>query len=382
MKFRIFAYAILSFAFINANGQSSFFKSRFNNTLNSGNSYNSKIRIKKYSTDGNTYNFLLLGYYLNANNMMYKSTNDISYLENNADVIKGIRESGLQNPKNGNSASYRWTAKIKSNQSNYSKNNQEFILYEGYVFRYIAEYYYLVSKLPNKSGLEVDVDFIKADFFKWYKLSMSSFGDDSLLQSLRTHMGSHWATLAMYLYILDNNDADKIIYKKVYSKYSNSLRANLKVVDLDGKKGYIWNSTWDKPFTKYLVDKSKKTKSEIQDVSHGNHIVQFVLDSYELHLNDWSLTDIQYFANTLKYRIWDDNLNKFSDNVDGTSLVGKYKGSGWKQSDGWMKLMMYDRTLYPIYKKFYLKNASIIDSSSLNLQFYSNFTKYENKFGK
>jgi len=360
------------------------FSSKFNSVLNSGKYYNSKINIRSYSKGGNAQNFLLLGYYLNSNDIMFKSTGNISYLKNNEEVINAIKKSGLQVDENVSKKEYKWQAKIKSGQSNYSMNNQEFMLYEGYILRYIAEYYFLLKKNQNKLNLVADVDFLRTNFFKWYDFSLSNYDDDSSLQSLRTHMGSHWATLAMYLYLLDNNEKNKTIYKSVYTRFSNSLAKNLKLVDMQNEKGYVWNSTWDTPFTNYLVDKRKlrKERSEIQDVSHGNHIVQFIIDSYELGLNSWTLKDIQYFSNTLKLKIWNASSLTFSDNVDGSPLIGKYKGSGWKQSDGWMKLMMYDQDLYPIYKRFYLKNARIIDGSSLNLQFYSNFVEFETKYRK
>ncbi|WP_277632263.1 hypothetical protein [Avrilella dinanensis] len=332
--------------------------SEFNKVLNSEYSVGySKKRIESKSKRGNSINFLELGYYINSNNIILNKDN--SYV-----VIQNIISSSLKNE-----SQYKWiVTSVSESHSNYSEKGKEFMLYEGYLFRYIAEFQYLY---PNR--FLSDPDFTKNNFFKWYDRSIEKHRDASSLYALRLHIGSHWATVAAYLTKLDSTNTK--IYKSFIDEYDKQLKKSLKIVKVNGNECYIWNSTYKENFTNNL--KNRKKQTIIQDVSHGSHIVQYVIDSYKLGSSSWSKKDLERFANTLKYIIWKDK-SKPSDNVDGT-IGAESTGSGWKQSDGWMKLMnvLNDEELYEIYDNFYNENINKINMNYPYIQFLANMAVYQ-----
>lgn len=48
------------------------------------------------------------------------------------------------------------------------------------------------------------------------------------------------------------------------------------------------------------------------------------------------------------------------------------KNTGWKQSDGWMKLINYNSSLKNIYNLYYKINKNKINKSSIGLQYIAN----------
>ena len=105
--------------------------------------------------------------------------------------------------------------------------------------------------------------------------------------------------------------------------------------------------------------------------------MQYVIDSYKLGSVVWTETDLQCFTNALKYIIWQDRLNP-SDNVDGTYKIG-LSTSGWKQSDGWMKLtnVLNDKELFDICDAFNKNNINNINKNYPYIQFLANMTKFQ-----
>lgn len=347
---------------IKASAQQVSYLSQLNKTLKSEYSTDySEKRISSKSKRANSIFFLEIGYFINSNNIV--GNKDISY-----DIIENIIQSS---PKNGNQ--YKWTVKdVSSTSQNYSQKGKEFMLYEGYMFRYIAEFQY---KYPDKKLS--DPDFVKDTFFKWYNQSKKQFGDASTLYGQRLHIGSHWATVAAYLSKIDSKNKKQ--YSSFVDAYDKQLKKALKIVNVNGKECYTWNATYSESFTNLL--KKKKKETLVQDVSHGNHVVQYVIDSYNLGSDMWTKKDLERFANTLKYLIWK-NESAPSDLVDGTSSKDKHaKGTGWKQSDGWMKLMvaLNDKKLYEIYDAFYKKESSKVNKFYPNIQYFAVMSLYQTK---
>lgn len=358
------------------------FLSKYKTAISSPSSVVSDAVILPKSKSGNSYDFLLISYVISGNNRMYEATKDLSYLKKNNTLIHNIQKSAKGTKSVGNI----WIAKIKPNESNFAMNNKEFRLFESYLFRYIAEYYYLLSQIDkpllSKNGLNPSPTFAENNFLKWYRQSTKSYGDDSMLQEIRTHMGALWATTALYLFKVSGNETNKKIYRNVFTRFNQALKKNMNLVDVGGgEKCYIWNSTWNEPFTKSLLKRSASYNNfEPQDVTHGNHVVQFIVVSNRLGLNNWIKTDLKYLANTVKYKIWNKSSQSFCDNVDGSTSTDKaLVNTGWKQSDGWMELISIDPSLYNIYYGYYKKNSNFIDKTILSLQFYANFLKFNPK---
>ena len=336
---------------------------------------NSLAQIKQFAESGNPNWFLRIGYFVDANNIMYKATKDSKYLKINADILGIIDSQGEKL-----SVGKKWIAKIGQDDINKDVDNQEFMLYEGYLLRYAAELVYLVKKnglISQISNYNTCLNFVEGNFKKWRSRSLDGgFKDESMFYGIRVHMGAQWATTALFLSSITESSADLSIYNSFLKSFDKEFRRGLRSRGIfESRRQYVWNATWRQAFSEQLRRRVQSLgfETEIQDVAHGNHIVQYVLSSYELGFKSWTLKDITRFANTLKYRIWTPSTRSFADNVDGSTSVHKsIRGTGWRQSDGWMKLMVYDKDLYAIYKKFYYSNENV-QKSYLNLQFLSNF---------
>lgn len=380
LKIKLFSYFQLFFIFV-LNAQD--FTEKYNNTL-AGNKMNGLTQLYQMSQNGNSFSFMQLSYVIDANNTMFESTKDNKYLDINLKIVKGIMNTGRKDAQNPNlRRSRKWIANIPKSDANAYMNQKEVSLYEGYIFRYIAKFAYLIA---NNSGfsatdkLEI-LEFAEDNFFKIYNQSIKTEKDLSYIYSIRTHMGSHWAMMAMFLTKISKSAKNKTVYNEVISVYNRELKKNFKLLKRNGSGYYQWNSTWDEPFTSYQRKRklNNNEKSEIQDVSHGNQVVEYIVEAYKQGYSSWKLVDLGYLINTLKFKVLLSN-NVFADNVNGNR--GKQKtdnGSGYKQSMGWMKLMNYDKSgdLYLHYKNYYQDNKTMIDGLYLNLQYYANFVSYE-----
>lgn len=354
------------------------FKLKFSLAISDSKNINFSGKVNQIASRGNSLDFLYLSYNIDARNTMFKATQDISYLRQNYAIISNILNAGKVDGTN----QFRWLAHSQLPKYK-SVNNTQVLLYEGYLFRYICDYEYLIEKNIKKPGiaqLRIPVSYLESVFLKWYNKSMTQFNDDSKQQHMRTHIGSHWATVAMFLYKLTTDSSNKKIYSSFFTRYDKALKNNFKTYDTDQIQCYSWNSTYDEPFTNQQKAAAieKQASSHIQDVAHGNHIIQYILHAHELGLNDWSTHDIQLLANTLKFKIWNEDSFTFADYINGSSALSKEsQNTGWKQSDGWMKLMFYDKSLFAIYSSFYEKNSTFLDKTYFNLQFYANFARFK-----
>lgn len=355
-----------------------FFYRKIDSVVNSKKMFNSKNSYLKRARENNSVNFMNLNALVDAYNTLYKTTCDNKYLKENYQLIETILSNAAK--EKVLSGNERHVFLVKDPKS--SLYHQEVLLYEGYIFRYIAEFSYLLSQSkwkPTEESEQFDIrTVVEKAFFHWYSKSIKTNGDESLLFHRRIHIGNHWSTVAMFLYLTENNLDKKNIYFNVYEKYNKAVKTNLKLKSRDSIKYYLWNATYDIPFTNTL--KRNLVNPDIpQDVTHGNHVVQFIYTSHEYGMGNWKNTDLQYLANTLKMFIWNPKTYSFSDLINGdNSSNPKLKNTGWKQADGWMKLMHYDSSLKEIYEKFYLNTTSKIDKSAANIQFFANFIKFLN----
>jgi len=377
MIIKIILFIVHLCAVILVSGQtqnSFFFKNYFDVSSKKVGNQNFNKKIFNLAERANPVNFQYLSYQIDARNNMYLGTGEIGYMLDNYEIIKKLFQ-------DNNNEGLNW--KVKSSHSKYDPyDGQEMILYEGYLLRYVSDYLRLVrnnEEILNKKAYSSLLAKLESRFLYWYSASKKGRGDDSFFHGIRVHMGANWASTALLLYELSTNVENKKVYKIVYNKFDQALRNNLNIKRINGYPCYVWNSTWDKPFTDKLNEwqKNKREKPLVQDVTHGNHIVQYAIYATELQVNGWSRNNLQYFANTLKFIIWNGKTKSFSDLVNGSKSISRdLRNTGWKQSDGWMKLISIDQSLKDIYKEFYNSNASYIDSSYLNSQYYSNFVRY------
>lgn len=346
---------------------------KYESVVNSNDKQNSYDRVLRNSKNGNSWYFMFICEVIDANNTMYKTTGDVKYLKHNFDYILGI----LNTARTQGTLEMAWRSESQ-NEHNKQVDNQEVLLFEGYIFRYIAETYYLVSNLDggNRNALQLPVYELDNTFMKWYNRSIEEFGDASDVYRNRTHIAALWANTALFLSKISHNLDYVKIYEDFYKGFDKALRANLKKETEGGKVYYLWNSTFDKPFTNQLKNAGKYA-ARIQDVSHGNRVIQYVISSYELGVGEWTKEDLLLFANTLTYSVYENGATKLPDNIDGTNIsADQFANTGWKQADGWIKLMMYDKEIYPLMIENYKAHQKTIDANSSNLQFYANFYSF------
>lgn len=338
------------------------YKVLFNDVL-SGKSTYSASGIKLMASKDNAYDYMSIGYFIDANTIMYKKTGDKSYVDNNIEVLR------LMFPlEKRNSRSAR-VMKVAQNNQNSSINGQESLVFEGYFYRYLGEFLYIIKNDNLYTSDQTNLlSVLKNSFDKWSKKSFAKYKDNSNLYHQRFHIGATWAMTSLFLYRL-TGDND---YRSFYSIFDKQLREALIKKVVNGKSCYIWNATYPTNFTQALKSSFLNT-SVIQDVSHGNHVVEYIITSYELSTGIYNKTDLQYLANTVTQLIWKKTSNSFVDNVDGTMSNDKsFQNSGWKQSDGWMKLSQYTPGLKDIYSSYYNINSRRINNSFLGLQYIAN----------
>lgn len=336
-------------------------KAKFDDRLasNLGFSYD---KLKRVSKRTDAYNYIALGYFLNANNLMYLKTKQEKYLVYNKDILDEM----LSNVDESNTLNWKWKVVQKDDTISYVDN----VVLEGYFYRYLGEYIdVLVSNNIDEININKYLEILENGFKKWVNRSKDIYGDPySYFFHIRIHIASNWGTAALYL--------DKFKQDTLYSDYlkllNNQLKSLLTLKDVNGLKCYTWQSNYQSQFTISLQRKTIENPV-IQDVGHANHVVSYLVASYELGYDTWTKEDLVYLSNTLKELIWKKNEFKFSDNVDGSASKDlEFKDQGWKQSDGWIKLIKYNKGLEEIYKTYYSMNKDIVFSSSMALQYYVN----------
>lgn len=352
------------------------FEKKFQNVIESEDNYNTLDKLLRRSRNNNVLNFMELSYSFNANTLMYTKTKDIKYIEIGNELVSNVFNV-KENKNRFDSKKWRFSSTTSRHAHLVGK---EVFLFEGYLLRYIAEYLFVTKDIQKDSYLfKSALENLESRFIYWHKESQKKFKDNSDLLGVRVHMGAQKASLALFLYKMSNSEQNRNIYKSFYDEYNKGLKQNLRIVKENNYECYIWNSTWDNAIANQVSDLKRNNKypTKIQDVSHGNHVIQFMIDSYILEEGAWDKRDLERVVNTLKFKISNDG--GFADNVDGSaSKDSSVKNTGWKQSDGWMKLIKYDKALVKIYESFYDSNKSKIDNSMWNLQFYAVLDAYAN----
>lgn len=254
-----------------------------------------------------------------------------------------------------------------------SSSHIEVPLYESYIFLRITHFLYQLKNMgwveeskENQAWWNKTLSFVEENVWnKWVSRSFKKYNSYRYLLRSRTHMGSHWAGIAMYLNNITSNLKIKEETKKIVEQYDLLLKRNLKI----SGETYIWNSTYDDVEG---TDAYKDTTKRMQDVSHANHVVLYIISAYEFGNPNWSLLDVQRLGNTFKYIIYNEKEDAFADNVNGTSSKSR---PGWGNfiADGWVKLASYDKDIYTILTRF--KNNDILKKYDQELMYRANLLK-------
>lgn len=311
------------------------------------------------SESGNSYNFMRLRSYLGSLNVIVKN-NPRKYCTDNQRVLidniiqSAKKSSDIVTNQSFNDSFYGWVV-TKANKKNRSTINKEIPLFESYSFFYITQFLYILKEndwieksKENKDWWEGVLTFVvEHEWKKWYERGYKFKGAPYryFLRS-RTHMGSHWAGIAMYLAKLTSDSEVKEQCVKLKNDYDLLLRRNFKT-DSKHTSAYIWNATYDNVTETEAIETHP---SIIQDVSHGNHVVSYIVAAYEMGDPNWNDKDIKMLCNTFKYIVYDRKTNTFADNLDGSVHLERPE-RGHFVADGWIKLSRYDKEVAAIFKQ-------------------------------
>ncbi len=341
---------------------------------------------KKYSQIANgsmkAYNLMFMSRGLGALLAQYEVTDSIKYLEeayqltlsvvNRAQKSKDIK--GNRSPFMDNYLSWINLNPNYAEHPNGGGHLQEVPLFESYFFRYMARMLYLTNKIPSNkstsliaSNYKPLLNFITVNGWeKWYERGLKHGKCYKYLFRSRTHMTSHWAMVALYLAKIDNNSIKISQYTTFKELYDKQLRDNLKI---QGNQAYIWNMTWDSPWP-YGTDCHKATKPKVQDGSHGNHVVTYVIECYQLR-EGWYREDIDRLVNTAKFILYNKTNNLFYGDLNQTPM--KRFENGMEYADGFLKLARYDKTLLKYFEMARRNNATTSSFEHNEIQYVAEF---------
>lgn len=287
---------------------------------------------------------------------MYEATNDKAYLLKFVKYSKDIQDLRNIYPP-------IWKTAI-DNVVPDSETHSYYVLYTGRTVRPMAEFIYLIKKdniltnlqLPSKLQstsittygeyadyllirIKQSIDYIN----KSYWISDRNCYDKSLYPNSRANpiemnFSASYAVAMMYVAAVDMNKFVEYNYKayciiNLY-KRNTSLSEN----------SYVW-----------FHKESKNKDILFEDVNHGVFDIQIPLIAHQLYGTKyyyWS--DLNKFAHTFTYNIWDRNKVQFNNTVYGTISGGyneetcNYKSNGtpnfygFGEILGWMPLYKYD----------------------------------------
>ncbi|MEO9479091.1 MAG: Ig-like domain-containing protein [Maribacter dokdonensis] len=285
-------------------------------------------------------------YYLDVSPYVYmfQATNEDTYMDFAVNLFQNVI-STANDGKIKNDGFLGWIDSTIGITTGVAVNNgTEVSLAEGRGMRTVARMLWVLSKSSrylnkgnNRQHYNEMLDWFQEHVWnKWY-----SRGLNNLYRS-RTHMSSHWGQIAWFLHGITGEEK----YREIYLGWSSgihtgefvgmSMRGQLRDIDISGKKGYIWNSSWG-------------IKTGVNDVSHANAEVELMILGAEM--NDyWTLDDMNALITTF------DNLIFVSNDWDNSSTY--IDGSGkeaalWDQ--GWVQLGRFSEEL-----QNKLENADIL----------------------
>lgn len=331
------------------------------------------------SASGDSYNLMSLRKSVGAINTLVLVTEDNYWIEEQKQIIDNLINSARVSSEIPNNTNYFDSFKgwISKNEEK-SGYLEEMPLYESYTFFYISQFLYILDEIgwvnqsaQNQSWWQNTLAFVETNIWtKWYERSLPVKGNNYwyFLRS-RTHMGSHWAGIGMYLGAITNNHEIKRQTETLIKQYDTLLKRNL--IEVEG--GYIWNSSYDDVTGTYA---SPSTRDVIQDVSHGNHVIAYIVAAHKFGNKNWRKSDLKKFAYTVKHFMMydDDDEIHFYENVDGTPSTTR-PGRGNSLGDGWVKLAEYDEQLRIILTEF--EQTDLAKQYGQEFNFKSNMYKFK-----
>ncbi len=327
---------------------------------------------------GDSYEFMTISKVLDALLCMYMSTGEDTYRNDLIKIVNNILSTAqISKDIPGNVYPYKdnymsWTSKNRLNAY-----NDEVVLYEGYIFRFITVFLYHLHQTgwanlsaENQAWYNHTLHFIEKNIWeKWITRSnkINHMPYTIFLRS-RTHMGSHNALIAFFLKEITTDPVIKTQCTEFYNMYDLLLKRNLKP-NPAVPQAYTWNSTWDDVSGTQALPVSS---TSIQDVAHGNHVLSYITLSKQFGNNNWSDKEIDSICNTVILVIYNKEKVSFSNLVDGTNSIDIQANRGNYQAEGWIKLSWLNKRAWDFYIDFAFRGDQVIRlEQNMDLQYYS-----------
>ncbi|MCC6287671.1 MAG: hypothetical protein IT249_07285 [Chitinophagaceae bacterium] len=336
-----------------------------NRFIDSFNVWNTPAQIKSFQSvaiGGDVYYFQPVRDRLGAWLSMYKATGHIMYfnvLKNFIDTL--IAQAATSNTIQGNRYEYKDNFKgwiYKTNDGELF--GMEVPLSEGYIMRYLFEFIYLAKKYGvvenNAEWCRKTLTWLtENEWTKWRSRSIRQFGKpNTLFLRVRLHMGAHWAAVALLLNKMTSVDSIREQTKSVVEQYDLLAKRGFIKNDFDGGAA-MFSQTYGN--TKN-TDAQESAVSVIQDVSHANHFISYIVLANQLGCESWNDAKITEMANLDKNILYKGDYT-FWDLINGTEDPKRAGNWGNYQADGWLLLDQYDTGLFKIHTAI-LDNANDI----------------------
>ncbi|NIM17753.1 MAG: hypothetical protein GTO45_08200 [Candidatus Aminicenantes bacterium] len=323
-----------------------------------------------------------LGYELDALMAAFEVTGRKDYLDEARTYVNNVKKAADKPAPQLNDDYEGWL---------WEKDGKERPLGECCFWRYVTKLLRIIKETPGlyedtiyKQFFDETLAFTEKNIWrKWFERATKDSPDHKknprYIYPLRTHMASHWAFIALNLSKLTADEAIKSQCGDVSSVINNGLRKNLHPPE-NNPDAYFWNATWN-PDNEGDPNLPSDNKVEVQDVSHANHVISYIVESFEQGIF-WTLEDIKKFANTLKHIVWKPANFDFFDLVNGThEKVDNVERPGRRQSDGWVKLGRVDGAFRGIYDTCLKENDKFAKHGKQAAQLYANLALNEIKRG-
>lgn len=308
---------------------------------------------EQLSRSSDSWDFYTLAYSIDAEGSMFEATGDFSYARQAllyaTNMMASARPSRSLPTSSFKDGYLGWVSA--------DNDDDETPLYESYAWRYVTRLLRMLQ--PGLAQAPADIRTRYAAVLRFTEKNIVkkwlSRGADDYIYRSRTHMASHWAMIALDVSRLTSDPALQDQCLEIVSNiddhlpnHHSSLRGQLRPNPRE-PDAYWWSDVWgdfDRPG---------------QDVSHGNGVIAYVVESRDLDAG-WTADELAHFSRTLTGFVLTTG-DRHPEYVDGTG-----QDNGWI-SDGWVKLGRYDPSVQAVLETYPVQNdqyyAAMADNAYL-----------------
>jgi hypothetical protein len=312
------------------------------------------------STSGDSWDLYELSYEVDSNTAMYRATGETRFLDRALLFIDNV-VAKAQPSKSMTSSQYQDQYLGWVSHRHDDTDGQEVPLYESYFWRYATTTLRALRQTPAayddpryRASYDRLLGFAEVNVFeKWDRRG----ANDNIYRDA-THMAAHWALIALNLAAITTDDGRRAQYRAVVDNIDlhlpnapSSLHRQMVRSPVDGS-AYFWTADWG------------SFRRPGQDVSHGNGVIAYVVESCDQGGN-WNRTDMQRFGAVLTSILKPRGGDAFPAYVDGSGT-----DNGWI-ADGFVKLGRYSPAVQRWLERYPQVNDEFFANMALNARILS-----------